>query len=120
MNSQVKQEVKKTFDRQHLLGTIFICIAVLMVIQGLWIQYKNDQEGKCQSDYNQKVTTVIAQRGQWSDEDRAALNTMIFQIIDPKATDAERQDAVQLYAVTARKNDANRQANPLPSRTSCG
>lgn len=116
----MNSEIKKTFDRQHLLGTIFICIAVLMVIQGLYLQWRNDQESNCQADYNSKVTTVIAQRGQWADEDRAALNTMIFTVIDPKQTEQERQDAVNLYAATARKNDANRQANPLPDRTSCG
>jgi hypothetical protein len=116
----MNDEIKKTFDRQHLLGTIFICIAVLMVIQGLYLQWKNDQESNCQADYNSKVTTVIAQRGEWADEDRAALNTMIFKVIDPQADEQDRADAVQLYAVTAKKNDANRQANPLPDRTSCG
>lgn len=120
MNTEVKTEIKKTFDRQHLLGTIFICIAVLMVIQGLWIQWDKDQEAKCQADYNQKTSTVVAQRGEWADEDRAALNKMIFTVIDPKQTQQEREDAVQLYAITSKKNDENRKANPLPTRTSCG
>ena len=44
---------------------------------------------------------------------------MIFTIIDPNKNQQEREGAVQLYAVTAKKNDANRQANPLPNRTSC-
>jgi len=112
--------IKRTFDRQHLLGTIFIAIAILMVIQGLWLSHVNDAETKCQADYNQAVVDVQQQRAQWADEDRKALNDMIFTVIDPKVTQAEREEAVQLYAVTARKNDANRQATPLPERTSCG
>lgn len=111
--------IKRTFDRQHLLGTIFIAIAILMVVQGLWLSHKNDQEAKCQADYNQSVSEVVSQRGEWADEDRAALNTMIFKVIDPKITQPEAQEAVQTYADTAKKNDANRQANPLPERTSC-
>ncbi len=115
----MNEEIKRTFDRQHLLGTIFIAIAILMVIQGVWLQYNNDQEAKCQAEYNQQVSTVVAQRGQWADEDRAALNKMIFTVIDPQADEQTQSNAVQEYAETARKNDANRQANPLPSRTSC-
>ena len=115
MNSQIK----RTFDRQHLLGTIFIAIAILMVIQGVWLSHVDDTRSSCQANYNEQVTTVVAQRAQWSDEDRKALNDMIFTLVDPKVTQADREQAVQLYAVTARKNDANRQANPLPERTSC-
>lgn len=112
-------EIKRTFDRQHILGTIFIAIAVLMVIQGLWLQWSRDRESNCQADYNAHVSSVVAQRAQWADEDRKALNTMIFAVIDPKNSDQGRQQAFQTYAETARKNDQNRQANPLPTRTSC-
>lgn len=115
MNAQIK----RTFDRQHLLGTIFILIAVLMVIQGLWLQYTKDQEASCQANYNSDVSAVVAQRAQWADEDRHALNTMISTVINPDNTEQERQQALQQYAETAAKNDANRQANPLPSKTRC-
>lgn len=113
-------EVKRTFDRQHILGTIFILIAVLMVLQGLYLSHVNDQETKCQAQYNEDVTTVIAQRGQWADEDRKALNDMIFTVIKPGVSQEEATQAVQTYAETARKNDANREANPLPSSNNCG
>lgn len=107
-------------DRQRFMGYLFIVIALLMVIQGLWLSHKQDAEASCQAAYNNQVSTVVAQRGQWADEDRAALNTMIFEVINPSVDDHERQQAVIDYAATARKNDANRQANPLPERTSCG
>ena len=106
------KHIVKALDRQHLLGTIFIAIAIAMVVQGLWISHKQDEEAKCQADYNQKTSAVQKQRAEWSDEDRAALNTMIFKVIDTKSSAPEREDAVQLWAVTARKNDANRKANP--------
>ena len=112
--------VKRSFDRQHLLGTIFIAIAVLMVIQGLWLSHVNDAEASCQAAYNEQVITVVAQRGEWADEDRKALNEMIFTVIQPDISQGEAAAAVQAYAATAKKNDANRQANPLPERTSCG
>ena len=110
----------KNMDRQHLLGYAFVVIAVLMVIQGVWLQYDQDRETQCQSDYNAQNSVVVAQRAQWADEDRKALNQMIFTVINPKVDQSAREDAVQEYAVTAKKNDANRKANPLPTRTKCG
>ena len=107
-------------DRQHVLGFSFIMIAVIMMAQGLWLQSQQDKETQCQADYNASVVSVQKQRSDWADEDRKALNDMIFTVIDPKASQGDREQAVQDYAETARKNDANRQANPLPSRTSCG
>lgn len=112
-------EIKRPFDRQHILGTVFIAIAIVMVIQGLWLSHVNDKETACQAAYNESYTAVVQQRGEWADEDRAALNKMIFTVIDPKTTQAQAEEAVQLYAETAKKNDANRKENPLPDRTSC-
>jgi hypothetical protein len=120
MNTQAKKQFKMAFDRNHILGTLFILIAIVMVIQGLWLSHQRDVETKCQADYNQQTAVVVAQRAQWADEDRAALNMMIFTVIDPKKDQADREQAVQSYKVTAEKNDANRKANPLPTRTHCG
>jgi|SRR5262245_4176858 len=117
---EAKTQLKRAFDRNHIYGTIFILIALVMVIQGVWLSHQRDVEAKCQADYNQQTAVVVQQRSEWADQDRTALNTMIFTVINPKASDQERQDAVEEFAATAKQNDANRQANPLPTRTKCG
>ena len=119
MTSEAGVQLKRAFDKNHIYGTIFILIALVMVIQGVWLSHERDVEAKCQADYNQQSSAVQQQRAEWADEDRASLNQMIFTVIDPKASDGEKREAVQVFAATARKNDANRQANPLPVRTSC-
>jgi len=106
-------------DRRHTLGVTFMVVALLMVIQGVYLSVKQNRESACQSDYNASVVAVQKQRAQWADEDRKALNDMIFAVISPKATQGEKQQAVQQYVSTARTNDKNRKENPLPERTSC-
>ena len=64
------------------------------------------------------MVAVQGQRGQWADEDRNALNQMIFTVIS-NASDQEKTKAVQGYASTAKANDKKRKANPLPDKVSC-
>jgi len=107
-------------DSQHVLGFAFIVIALIMMIQGLWLGQQQENETQCQADYNAQSNAVQKQRAEWADQDRDALNQMIFTVIDPHTSNQQKQNAVNEFAQTARKNDANRRANPLPSRTSCG
>lgn len=106
-------------DRSRTLGFVFIVIAVIMVVQGVWLQYDQARESSCQSEYNADVSAVVAQRSTWADEDRRELNNMIFKIIDPKASDPEQAAAVKKYVTTAKANDALRKANPMPAKTDC-
>lgn len=106
-------------ERSRVMGYVFITIAIVMVVQGAWLQWQRQQETDCQADYNQDVSSVVSQRAVWADEDRNALNKMIFTVIDPKADEAERRAAVEKFADTARRNDKNRKANPMPKRTDC-
>jgi Na+-transporting methylmalonyl-CoA/oxaloacetate decarboxylase gamma subunit len=105
----------KTFDRGHVLGVGFILLALAMVIQGLWVQSERQAEQDCQTEYNQDVTAVIAQRATWADEDRTALNTMIFAVVNPTLDDAAKRRALDDYVETAQTNENRRQASPLPT-----
>lgn len=107
-------------DRQHVLGFAFIMIAVIMMAQGLWLQNNQNDENQCQADYNEAYTAVAKQRGDWADEDRRSLNHMIFTVLDPKIDNDEKKQVVTAWQTEAEKNDRNRKANPLPSRTDCG
>jgi septal ring factor EnvC (AmiA/AmiB activator) len=109
----------QTDRKERVTGYVVIAVALLMVIQGVWLSVKQSKESECQAQYNSDITAVQKQRATWADEDRKALNDMIFTVIDAKANQATRTQAVQDYAATARRNDANRQANPFPTRTSC-
>jgi hypothetical protein len=107
----------KKIDRGHLLGIGFILLSLAMVIQGLWVQQQRQIEQDCQTEYNQDVTAVIAQRATWADEDRTALNRMIFTVVNPKLDDAAKRAALDDYVETAQTNENKRTANPLPEYT---
>jgi hypothetical protein len=107
-------------DRQHLLGFSFIVIAAIMVIQGIWLGAQQSSDNECQAQYNAAFRDVAQQRAQWADEDNRDLHKMAQTLIDPKVSQAEKSQAFQHWVEQTNKNDQNRQANPLPSRTSCG
>ena len=50
----------------------------------------------------------------------ASLGASMISTFEPPDSLNAPAAAVQAYAATAKKNDENRQANPLPERTSCG
>lgn len=106
-------------DRGRMLGVGFILLALAMVGQGLFVQSQRQAEQNCQADYSRDTSAVIAQRATWNDEDRNALNTMIFTVVDPTLTQKERRAAVQAYVDVQKDNDKKRKANPLPEYT-CG
>lgn len=107
-------------DRQHLLGFSFIVVAALMVMQSIIIGHQQETEVQCQADYNAKVVAVQKQRAEWNDEDNRDLHSMARKLIDPKISQEEKSQAYRDWVETTQKNDLNRQAHPLPSRTSCG
>lgn len=102
------------FDKWHALGVGLIVLALAMVVQGLWIQHLRQIDQDCQTTYNKDVSAVIAQRSGWADEDRAALNTMIYAVVNDKLSEDKQQEAVLNYVTVSQENDANRKANPLP------
>lgn len=106
-------------QRANWLGVAFIVLAVVMVAQGLLVQAQRQEQQDCQGDYSRDVSEVIAQRALWADEDRDALNTMIFTVVKPEKTQAQRKAAVQKYVDIQKDNDKKRKANPLPEYT-CG
>lgn len=78
----------------RMLGIVLIVVAVLMVAEVAWFQAKRSSELNCQSAYNEAVA-----------KDRAALNQMIFTIVNPKATPKQQREAITEYVEHAQKTD---------------
>jgi hypothetical protein len=100
------------------LGVWLIVIAVVL---GAWTVYSQWQDTRfisCQTDFNEATNAVQRQRASWADEDRKALNTMIFTVVQVQ-NQRVRKQAVDNYVDTVRDNDHNRRANPLPTRPDC-
>lgn len=77
-------------SRRRLIGIGLILIAVLMVAQGAWLQYQRGRELDCQAAYNNAVA-----------EDRKALNTMIFALVDERSGQRVKEKAIADYVAKA-------------------
>jgi len=123
------KDVKSTFTghgqgsgwQGRALGVFVLLLAIFTAIQGVYVSNEtrdNTEHDKrvvaCQAQFNKDFSRAVTVRGQYADEDRAAMYRMITTVISG-TTPAIRQKAITDWIELSQKNDELRKANPLPS-----
>ena len=116
-------------DRQsRVIGILVLLMSTITIISSSFTSYQNRQNSEhdrevtaCQARYNDDFARAVTLRGQYADEDRTLLNTMIFTILD-EPDPKKRQAAVNKWVRETQENDKLRKATPLPDLTTrnCG
>jgi hypothetical protein len=119
--------------RDKIFEAVFITLAVLAIVQGLFVQKQLSDKTNCQSNYNLQVAQAVTARATIADreselinEDRSALLQLITTITSPAGSTPQEQraaveDALQQYLKTEANIEKEREAanqdrrqHPLP------
>lgn len=104
---------EKKRRRSLVTGVLLLLLACLTVLQVVLFNLRLAESLRCQSDFNNYVSAVLADRSQLADQDRANLDRLVRDSLLAQG-DEDRNIARQNYLDRKARIDSERRGVPLP------